>query len=46
MRTLVLGDPVVHLGDEPFIPDGGIVVEDGKVTDAGPRSEVRGWNVR
>ena len=42
MRTLVLGDPVVHLGDEPFIPDGGIVVEDGKVTDAGPRSKFEG----
>jgi CheY-like chemotaxis protein len=30
MRTLVLGDPVVHLGDEPFIRDGGLVVEDEK----------------
>ena len=38
MRTLVLGDPVVHLGDEPFVPDGGLVIEDGRVVDVGPRS--------
>jgi 5-methylthioadenosine/S-adenosylhomocysteine deaminase len=42
MRTLVLGDPVVHLGDDPFIPDGGLVIEDGTITDVGPRSRFEG----
>jgi 5-methylthioadenosine/S-adenosylhomocysteine deaminase len=42
MRTLVLGDPLVHLGDEPFIPDGGLVVEDGRVVDVGPRAKFEG----
>src|SRR5439155_12078369 len=42
MRTLVLGDPIVHLGDEAFVPDGGLVIEDGTVIDVGPRSRFEG----
>jgi 5-methylthioadenosine/S-adenosylhomocysteine deaminase len=42
MRTLVLGDPMVHLGTEAFIPDGALVIEDGKVADVGPRSRFEG----
>jgi 5-methylthioadenosine/S-adenosylhomocysteine deaminase len=42
MRTLVLGDPLVHLGEEDFIRDGALVVEDGKVADVGPRSRFEG----
>jgi 5-methylthioadenosine/S-adenosylhomocysteine deaminase len=42
MRTLVLGDPVVHLGEQAFIRDGGVVVEDGRVVDVGPRSQFEG----
>lgn len=41
-RALVLGDPVVHLGEEDFIADGALVVEDGKVADVGPRSRFEG----
>jgi len=40
MRTLIVGDPVVHLGDEPLIADGAIVVEDGKVADVGARARL------
>ncbi len=40
MRSLIIGDPVVYLGDEPFIADGAVVVEDGRVADVGPRSRV------
>ena len=36
-RTLVVGDPIVHLGDEAFIPDGALIVEGKKVVEAGPR---------
>lgn len=42
MRTLVLGDPVVHLGDDGWIADGALVIEDGKVADVGPRSRFAG----
>ena len=42
MRTLVLGDPIVHLGDEDVIPDGALVIEDGKVVDVGPRTKFEG----
>ena len=36
-RLLVLGDPVVSLGTETLIPDGGLVIEDAAITAAGPR---------
>ena len=41
-RTLVLGDPLVHLGDEDWIADGALVIEDGVVVDVGPRSKFDG----
>jgi 5-methylthioadenosine/S-adenosylhomocysteine deaminase len=44
MRTLVLGDPLVHLGDEPFIRDGGLVVEDGRIVAVGPRARFESGN--
>jgi 5-methylthioadenosine/S-adenosylhomocysteine deaminase len=41
-RTLVLGDPVVHLGDGDWIADGALVIEDGVVVDVGPRERFDG----
>jgi len=35
-RTLVLGDPLVQLGDEEWIADGALVIEDGHVADVTP----------
>jgi 5-methylthioadenosine/S-adenosylhomocysteine deaminase len=40
MRTLVVGDPLVHLGDEAYIRDGALVVEDGTITAVGHRAEL------
>jgi 5-methylthioadenosine/S-adenosylhomocysteine deaminase len=40
MRTLVLGDPIVHLGDEPFIEDAGLVIEDEKIIEIGSRVQL------
>jgi 5-methylthioadenosine/S-adenosylhomocysteine deaminase len=37
-RYLVLGDPVVSLGAEALIPDGGLVIEDATIVAAGPRA--------
>ncbi|MDY7100605.1 MAG: amidohydrolase family protein [Actinomycetota bacterium] len=41
-RTLVIGDPVVVLGNgrEPVIGDGALVIEDRVVTEVGPRAEL------
>ena len=39
-RYLVLGDPVVALGERTLIPDGALVVEDAVITAAGPRAEL------
>ena len=36
-RLLVLGDPVVSLGAETLIRDGGLVIEDTAIVAAGPR---------
>ena len=36
-RLLVLGDPVVSLGAETLIPDGGLVIEGAAIVAAGPR---------
>jgi len=41
-RTLVLGDPLVHLGEDDFIADGALVIEDGVVVDVGPRERFEG----
>src|SRR6516225_856013 len=43
-RYLVTGDPVVSLGAQTLIPDGGIVVDGGTITAVGPRAglEARG----
>ena len=39
-RSLVVGDPLVTLEDaRPFIPDGALIVEDGRVLRSGPRAE-------
>lgn len=37
-RTLVLGDPVVTLGDPALIPDGAVIVSGSRIVDVGPRS--------
>jgi 5-methylthioadenosine/S-adenosylhomocysteine deaminase len=39
-RYLVLGDPVVCLGAQTLIPDGGLVVEDATIVAAGPRAQM------
>lgn len=39
-RCLVLGDPVVSLGSQALIPDGGLVIEDATIVAAGPRAEM------
>jgi 5-methylthioadenosine/S-adenosylhomocysteine deaminase len=39
-RLLVLGDPVVSLGPQALIPDGGLVVEDAMIVAAGPRAQM------
>ena len=39
-RTLVLGDPVVALGDRTLIPDGGLIVEGSTIVAAGRRVEL------
>ncbi len=39
-RTLVLGDPVVALGSQTLIPDGGLVVEGSTITAAGARADL------
>jgi 5-methylthioadenosine/S-adenosylhomocysteine deaminase len=37
-RCLILGDPVVSLGADTLIPDGGLVVEGATIVAAGPRA--------
>ena len=39
-RYLVVGDPVVTLGDEAFIEDGALIIEDRSIVEAGSRSEL------
>ena len=39
-RCLVLGDPVVSLGQQALIADGGLVVEDATIAAAGPREQM------
>jgi 5-methylthioadenosine/S-adenosylhomocysteine deaminase len=39
-RCLVLGDPVVSLGQQALIADGGLVVEDAMIAAAGPREQM------
>jgi 5-methylthioadenosine/S-adenosylhomocysteine deaminase len=39
-RTLVLGDPVVSLGEQTLIPDGALIVEGSTIVAAGPRDEL------
>ena len=39
-RLLILGDPVVTLGDEAWIPDGALIVEDQRIVTAGPREQL------
>jgi 5-methylthioadenosine/S-adenosylhomocysteine deaminase len=39
-RYLVTGDPVVCLGAQTLIPDGGIVVDGGTITAVGPRADL------
>jgi 5-methylthioadenosine/S-adenosylhomocysteine deaminase len=41
MRTLVVGDPIVHLGPgTPYLADAALVVEDGRVREVGPRERL------
>ena len=39
-RWLVLGDPVVSLGEQTLIPDGALIIEDQLITAAGPREQL------
>ena len=40
MKLLIVGDPVVTLGDPAVIPHGALVVEDHRVVAAGPHAEM------
>jgi hypothetical protein len=42
-RLLVLGDPVVSLGAETLIPDGGLVIEDAAIVRPGRGRRWRPW---
>jgi 5-methylthioadenosine/S-adenosylhomocysteine deaminase len=35
-----MGDPVVHLGEQAFLPDAAIVIEDDKIVHVGSRAEL------
>lgn len=39
-RYLVVGNPVVTVGEQDFIPDGALIVEDRVITAAGPREQL------
>ena len=39
-RILVVGDPVVHLGEEAFIPDGAVIVEGRSIVEVGTRADL------
>lgn len=39
-RYLVIGDPVVTLDREAYIPDGALIVEDRTIVEVGPRSQL------
>ncbi len=39
-RTLVLGDPVVALGEQTLIPDGALIVQGTTIVAAGPRADL------
>ncbi len=39
-KTLVLGDPVIALGEHGVISDGAVIVEDTAITAVGPRAEL------
>ncbi len=39
-RYLIVGDPVVTLGDEAYIADGAVIVEGQTIVAAGPRAEL------
>ncbi len=41
-RYLILGDPVVHLGAEPYLRNGALIVEGRSVVEVGPRTELEG----
>lgn len=39
-RVLVIGSPVITLGQDAVIPNGALIVEGNKITDAGPKAEL------
>jgi 5-methylthioadenosine/S-adenosylhomocysteine deaminase len=43
-RSLVVGNPLVTLGQPPLIEDGALVVEDSTIVQVGTRSELAGGN--
>ncbi|MDH5314466.1 MAG: hypothetical protein OEW66_11625, partial [Actinomycetota bacterium] len=39
-RTLVIGDPIVSLGEQALIADGALIVEGSTIVAAGPRDDL------
>ena len=39
-RTLVVGDPIVSLGEQTLIADGALIVEGPTIVAAGPREDM------
>ena len=39
-RYLVVGNPIVTLAQEAYLPDGAVIVEDRRIVAVGPRAQM------